>query len=380
MSNYERQSQLKTIFTETNKILLSEWNGRSTFEQAVHPQKTLEKWLGFRLDEGGNIERFIQAKANANVAGLLVNGHVFPNPLLYARQIEPWGNVRTMDVATGFIHGDLNTNNILIKFADDKETLAGYYLIDFALFKENMPLLYDQRYLEMSYLMLAMSQVSFAKCVNFLSLLAVADVPDPHRVAIEVSGVSAVIGSARGAFADWVQANHPSLHDDLWGQYWLAGVAAGLAYCHKAGQPEEQRLAGLIYAAANLKRYAAVFKLPQPTSVELLYDESQAVSSSTKKPKHNLPVQLTPFIGRAAQIAALKEMILKPDVRFITLMGPGGTGKTRLSLQVAQESLDHFPNGVFFVPLADDTDANQFISRVAQHSKCAKAGVPCSIT
>lgn len=376
LSTYERQSQLKTIFTETNRILLSGWNPNATFEQAVHPQKTLEKWLGFRLDEGGSIERFVQEKANANVAGFLVNGHVFPNPLLYARKSEPWGDVRAMDVATGSIHGDLNTNNILVRFADDKETLAGYYLIDFALFKENMPLLYDQRYLEMSYLMLAMSQVAFAKCVNFLSLLAVADVPDPHKVPIEVSGVSAVIGSARAAFSDWVQANHPSLHDDLWGQYWLAGVAAGLAYCHKAGQPEEQRLAGLIYAAANLKRYAAVFKLPPPTSVELLYDESQAVSTSTKKPKHNLPAQPTPFIGRAAQITALKEMVQRNDVRLITLLGPGGTGKTRLSLQVAQESLEHFPNGAFFVPLADDTDANQFVSRVAQQLEVREGGRP----
>ncbi len=69
-----------------------------------------------------------------------------------------------------------------------------------------MPLLYDQRYLEMSYLMHAMSQASFAKYVNFLTLLAVADVPDPHKVAIEMSGVSAVIGSARSAFAAWVEA------------------------------------------------------------------------------------------------------------------------------------------------------------------------------
>jgi len=377
LSNYERQTQLKSIFTETNNVLLSKWNQDATFEQAVHPQKILEKWLGFRLDEGGSIERFIQEKANGNAAGFLINGHVFHNPLLYARKTEPWGKVRSMDVATGFIHGDLNTNNILVKFADDKETLAGYYLIDFALFKENMPLLYDQRYLEMSYLMLAMVQVSFAKCVDFLSLLAVADVPDPHKVAIEVSGVSAVIGSARGAFGDWVQANHPSLHDDLWGQYWLAGVAAGLTYCHKVGMSDEQRLAGLIYAAANLKRYAAVFKLPQPTNVELLYDANQAAESSgTKKPKHNLPVQPTPFIGRAAQLAALKEMILKPDVRLITLMGPGGTGKTRLSLQVAQESLEHFPNGVFFVPLADDTDSNQFVSRVAQQLEVREGGRP----
>lgn len=377
LSNYERQTQLQSIFAETNRILLSEWNQGPAFEQAVHPQHVLEKWLGFRLDEGGSIERFVQEKANANAAGFLINGHVFPNPLLYARKTEPWGRVRSMDVATGFIHGDLNANNILVRFADDKETLAGYYLIDFALFKENMPLLYDQRYLEMSYLMLALAQVAFAKCVDFLSLLAVADVPDPHKVAIEVSGVSAVIGSARSAFGDWVQANHPSLHDDLWGQYWLAGVAAGLAYCHKAGQPEEQRLAGLIYAAANLKRYAAVFKLPQPTNVELLYDANQAAEfSATKKPKHNLPAQPTPFIGRAAQLAALKEMILDPDARLITLIGPGGTGKTRLSLQVAQESLDHFPNGVFFVPLADDTDSNQFISRVAQQLEVREGGRP----
>jgi hypothetical protein len=93
----------------------------------------------------------------------------------------------------------LNTNNILVKFADDKQTLEGYYLIDFALFKEGMPLLYDQRYLEMSYLMHAMAQISVAKCVEFLTLLAVADIPDPHKVPIETSGICEVIVSGRTA-------------------------------------------------------------------------------------------------------------------------------------------------------------------------------------
>jgi len=378
LSSYENQNQLSTIFTRTNNILLSGWNQNLTFEQAIHPQKVLSKWLGFRLDEGGNIEQFIQEKANANIAGFLINGNVFPNPLLYARKTEPWSKVRSMDVATGFIHGDLNTNNILVRFADDNETLAGFYLIDFALFKEHMPLLYDQRYLEMSYLILAMTRTSFAKCIDFLSMLATADVPDPHQVAIEISGVSAVIGSARSAFAEWVTENHPSLHDDLWGQYWLAGVAAGLTYCHKTGMSDEQRLAGLIYAAANLKRYATIFKLPQPTSVELLYDESQSDKDSTspKKPKHNLPVQPTPFIGRTTQIAAIKELILNPDVRLVTLMGPGGTGKTRLSLQVAQEVMDQFPDGAYFVPLADDTDSDQFISRLALQLGVREGGRP----
>ena len=301
LSNYERQSQLRTIFAETNKVLLAEWNRAPSFE-ALHPQKILQKWLGFRLDPGGNTESFIQKtlRVNPDVIGLLVNGHVFPNPLSYARKAEPWGKARPIDVASGFIHGDLNANNILVRFSENKESLDGYYLIDFALFKDQMPLFYDQRYLEMSYLTHAISRISFAKCIDFLTLLAVADVPDPLKVPIEMSGVSSVIGSARDAFGAWVQDNHPSLHDDLWGQYWLAGVAAGLGYCHKVGLSDEQRLAGLIYAAANLKRYALTFNLPAPTNVEPLYDQSQADtgSSGIRKPKHNLPAQPTPFIGR----------------------------------------------------------------------------------
>ena len=385
LSRYERQNQLKTLFTRSNTVLLDEWNGSATFEQAIHPQKVLQTWLGFRLEPGGNTERFLWETrgVNPDTAGLLINGHVFPNPLLHARKPDTWGRARLMDVATGFIHGDLNTNNILVKFSDDQESLDGYYLIDFALFKENMPLLYDQRYLEISYLLHAMSQIAFTKCVNFLTLLAVADVPDPQKAPVELAGVSAVIGASRSAFAAWVAANHPSLHDDLWGQYWLAGVAAGLSYTHKAGLLDEQRLAGLIYAAANLKRYATIFKLPMPTNVELLYDGNQinddAQAQNTSKAnqtKNNLPVQSTPFIGRTKQLAAIKELLLASQTRLVTLMGPGGTGKTRLSLQVAQELLDQFPNGATFIPLADDVDANQFISRVAQQLEVREGGRP----
>ena len=361
LSKFGQQNQLKTIFTATNTILLNEWNVNHTFEQAVHPQKVLEDWLGFRLDAGGNIEKFLQTacQVNPDIAGFLINGNVFPNPLVYARKPEYWGKARSIDIATGFIHGDLNTNNILVKFSDNNESLDGYYLIDFALFKEGMPLLYDQRYLEMSYLMHSMSQVSFAKCVDLLTLMAEVDILDPHKAPIELSGVSAVLASARSAFAACVQEEHPSLHDDLWGQYWLAGVAAGLSYTHKASQPDEGRLAGLIYAAANLKRYTATFNLPLPIAVELLYDANKtgtdlASTSNSKKPKYNLPAQPTPFIGRRAQVTAVKELLMRDpqDVRLVTLTGPGGTGKTRLALQTASELADRFIDGVYFVDLA----------------------------
>jgi predicted ATPase len=371
LSNYERQNQLRTIFSETNKVLLTEWNSAPAFE-AIHPQKVLQKWLGFRLDSGGSIESFLQdtCRVDPDTAGLLINGHLFPNPLCYARKAERWGKARSIDIASGFIHGDLNTNNILVKFSEDKESLEGYYLIDFALFKDRMPLFYDQRYLEMSYLTHAISRISFAKCIDFLTLLAVADVPDPHKVPIEMSGVSTVIGSARNAFGEWVQDNHPSLHDDLWGQYWLAGVASGLSYCHKLGMSDEQRLAGLIYAATNLKRYAATFNVPAPTNVEPLYDANQADSDSSaiRRPKHNLPAQPTPFIGRQSELAAVKELLIRDQqyVRLVTLTGPGGTGKTRLAVQAAAELVDHFGDGVYFVDLAPIREPEAVLTTIAR--------------
>src|SRR5918995_3781213 len=80
LSKYERQSKLKTLFTQTNTVLLDEWNGNPTFEQAVPPQKVLRNWLGFRLDPDGNIERFLQdtCRVDPDIAGFLINGHVFP--------------------------------------------------------------------------------------------------------------------------------------------------------------------------------------------------------------------------------------------------------------------------------------------------------------
>ena len=383
LSQFGQQSQLETIFRETNAVLLCEWNVDLSFEKITHPIEVLQNWLGFRLNPGKPIEQFLQKDGliNPDIAGFLINGSVFPNPLRYARSIESWGKTRPMDIATGVIHGDLNTNNILVKFDKDQKTLAGYYLIDFALFKDSMPLLYDQRYLEMSYLMYALAEISLKKLVNLLTLMAEVDILDPQNAPIEMAGVGAVIAAARQAFADWVDQNHPSLHDDLWGQYWLAGAAAGLSYTHKAGLPADQRLVGLIYAAVNLKRFCQAYNLPLPTQVELLYDPQQpetAIPGGSKAAslQHNLPAQPTRFIGRTAQLEAIKSLLDREDVRLITLLGPGGTGKTRLSLQAGHKMLAGFPDGVTFVPLVDDTDNDQFVSRVAQQLHVRQGGRP----
>src|SRR6266540_6489604 len=69
---------------------------------------------------------------------------------------------------------------------------------------------------------------------------------------------------------------------------------------------------------------------------------------------HNLPVQLTSFVGREREMAETKQLI--SNARLLTLIGPGGTGKTRLALQVAQDVLSSFTDGVWLAELAPLAD------------------------
>src|SRR5579859_1007382 len=71
---------------------------------------------------------------------------------------------------------------------------------------------------------------------------------------------------------------------------------------------------------------------------------------------NNLPAQSTDLIGREPEVAAVAALLRRKEIRLVTLTGPGGTGKTRLGLQVAAELLDAFPAGCWFVPLAAVAD------------------------
>lgn len=75
---------------------------------------------------------------------------------------------------------------------------------------------------------------------------------------------------------------------------------------------------------------------------------------------NNLPLQLSSFIGREREIEEIEQLL--ETGRLVTLFGPGGSGKTRLILQVAAKVLHHFEHGVFFVDLAPISDP-QFVPR-----------------
>jgi len=376
LSNYRRQSRIEALFSATNRLLLDDWNAGLTFEQIDHPQSLLKRWLGFRLDPGQKIEAFVREACHisADIPGFILQGNVLPNPLRYARNPEIWGQVRPGDSMVGLQHSDLNTNNILAKFLRQSDELEGYYLIDFALYKENMPLFYDQRYLEMSYLVHSISKGTAGSVMDLICRYGEHDILDSDQINIEMAGANAAIQTGRAAFADWVREEHPSLHDDLWGQYWLAGTAAGLSYCHKEGQTDEVRLAGLIFAAANLKRYFALFGLPMPGEASQLTTQDRGgeaartgapTPSVVQKPRHNLPASPTNFIGRKTELAELTDLLQRPDVRLVSLTGPGGTGKTRLSLEAGRACLDRFSDGVYFIDLAQIRDPSLVAPTIA---------------
>jgi predicted ATPase/DNA-binding CsgD family transcriptional regulator len=81
---------------------------------------------------------------------------------------------------------------------------------------------------------------------------------------------------------------------------------------------------------------------------------------------HNLPAQPTSLVDRVDELRTLEQELADPQVRLVTLVGPAGSGKTRLAIEAAWRVRSHFPDGVFVVPLADVSDPGMIVAALGE--------------
>jgi len=127
-----------------------------------------------------------------------------------------------------------------------------------------------------------------------------------------------------------------------------------------------ERLAEIFNISSNEQIAFLRFARGDWKSAPAIENEDSPWRASTVSLRSNLPASLTSLIGRENEIGIVREYLLNPDIRLVTLVGPPGIGKTRLSIEVARETLPNFPNGAFFVALAPLEDASLVASTIVQ--------------
>jgi len=120
-------------------------------------------------------------------------------------------------------------------------------------------------------------------------------------------------------------------------------------------------------------RQGAIQPISRPLAESTVPTPASLAPASVVR-RHNLPSQTTPFIGRQDEVADLTRLLAAPEVKLVTILAPGGMGKSRLGLAAAERQVDRFADGVFFVPLAPLTSADAIVTAIAEQAGFSFSG------
>ncbi|HEX6552282.1 MAG TPA: LuxR C-terminal-related transcriptional regulator [Ktedonobacteraceae bacterium] len=150
------------------------------------------------------------------------------------------------------------------------------------------------------------------------------------------------------------------------GWYWRAyRKRDGTLHRAYLGKSEELTLDRLNAAAVTLAGQDDI-EVDEREPIEHALHPATDLPQSPARRSSTLPFPLTSLIGREREVAAASTLLARPEVRFLTLTGPGGVGKTRLALAIASEVEGSFPDGICFVSLASIQDAALVLPTLVQ--------------
>ena len=184
-----------------------------------------------------------------------------------------------------------------------------------------------------------------------------------RQLAIHALHILAEHHTTRGEYAAGIDVLTPLLALDPWREEAHRQLMLLLARCG-------QRAAALAQYEMCRRTLAEELGVEPSEETTELYEAIRAGRIDVQPPppvrRHNLAVPPTPLVGRADELARIVERLADPACRLLTLVGPGGIGKTRLALEVAHQLLDAFTDGVFFVDLTSIAEPELVAPTIAQ--------------
>lgn len=141
-----------------------------------------------------------------------------------------------------------------------------------------------------------------------------------------------------------------------------------LMFCYMASGDRHAALRQYELCERTLRAELDVPPLPETTSLYRWIKQNRQDAQAAAAQITNLPIPLTSFVGRTRETAAIKHLLTQSVgcARLLTLTGAGGSGKTRLAIQVATDLIDHFLHGVWWIELAPLTDWGQIVRAVGK--------------